>query len=332
MARKAPTPTRAVEKPKARKPAAPRPEPGSGVNQPAEQAIAPTLPVLAPAGLTPLEHRFCTEYPVDLNGTRAYLRASPGVTEETARTEAAQFLAKPRVRQEVQRLLDERSVRTGITADRVLTRLWTQATADHRELSEMRVGPCRHCWGTGHLYQFTAAEYQRALERHEQAEIKREKAEKQDFVPRQFDEKGGIGFDANRDPNPKCPECFGDGEPRAVIKDTRNLSPGAALLYAGVKQTKDGVEVKTHDQMRSIELVGRHLGMWNDNLKITPGAPNPLQALLEQIAASQGVTLPVVADDPETANRDRNEVVDVEAKVKPEKRKIQWQPLKKPVT
>ena len=49
---------------------------------------------------------------------------------------------------------------------------------------------------------------------------------------------------------------------------TRTLSPQARVLYAGVKQTKDGLEIKMHDQQKALENVARHLGMFQDKLAV----------------------------------------------------------------
>jgi hypothetical protein len=52
----------------------------------------------------------------------------------------------------------------------------------------------------------------------------------------------------------------GRGPP--VFKDTRRLSPAARALYAGVKVTKDGLEVLMHDKVGALTKVGQHLGMF----------------------------------------------------------------------
>lgn len=78
-------------------------------------------------GLTPRQAAFCAEYVVDLNGAQAALRAGyaadPDRNNQQARNQAAELLKKPHVRAEIQRLMDERSKRTRITADRVLEEL-----------------------------------------------------------------------------------------------------------------------------------------------------------------------------------------------------------------
>jgi hypothetical protein len=52
----------------------------------------------------------------------------------------------------------EQQKRTQITADRVVTEAWHIATADARELVEVKIGCCRHCHGEGHKWQRTVAE------------------------------------------------------------------------------------------------------------------------------------------------------------------------------
>lgn len=95
-----------------------------------------------------------------------------------------------------------------------------------------------------------------------------------------FDEGGGVGFNATRDPHPDCPECFGEGVGRAIAKDTRQLSPGAKALYAGVKVTKEGLEIKMHDKMAALSKIGQHLGMFVErSMTATVGLEELLDAI-----------------------------------------------------
>lgn len=66
-----------------------------------------------------------------------------------------------------------------------------------------------------------------------------------------------------RDPSPDCKQCHGDGRADVLVKDTRKLSPQARALYAGVKITKDGLEVKMHSKLDAMEKVFKHLGMYD---------------------------------------------------------------------
>ena len=63
------------------------------------------------------------------------------------------------------------------------------------------------------------------------------------------------------------------------FKDTRNLSEGARLLYAGSKATKDGMETKMYDQADARMAVAKHLGMMVNKHEVSgkDGAPIPIQ-------------------------------------------------------
>ena len=168
--------------------------------------------------LTPKEERFVAEYLIDLNGTQAYKRVCPGVSDASAAVQASRLLIKPNVLAAVEKAKAERAARTGISADRALAEVWSVATADPRELVQVKVGCCRHCHGEGHQRQRTVGEMNRDREKHA---VKSSKAKD----PADFDEEGGIGFNPLLPPHPECPECCGDGHARVVPMETRNLSP-----------------------------------------------------------------------------------------------------------
>lgn len=242
------------------------------------------------AGMTPKEALFVAEYLVDLNGTQAYMRAYPRASNMTARTEAAALLRKPAVAAAVEAGRRALSERAEVKAEEVVRKLGLMACADEREIMEVRVGCCRYCWGTDNRYQYTAAELERA-------ELAHAAAVEQDKASGDFDRKGGIGFNANRPPSPECPECFGDGHPRAVFNDTRRLSEGAALLFAGVKVTRDGFEVKLHSREAAIVNLGRHFGIFDDKLKL--GGKVEIDATKEMLdfLRERGSRLPIASQD-----------------------------------
>ncbi|MGO4700277.1 terminase small subunit [Dyella sp. 2RAB6] len=219
------------------------------------------------------EDLFVLEYMKDLNGRQAAMRA--GYSPQSARQTASDLLAEPRVQEKVQKAMDERAARTQVEADQVVSRLWGIATADARDLIELHRSCCRYCWGKEHFYQWTPQELRTA-----KLDYQREVAvanEQQLKLLRAPDETGGIGFDPRRDPNPACPECFGDGVERVVPKDTRDLPPAARLLYAGVKTTQHGLEIKTHDQLGALRDVGRHHGIFKDKVEVTGKNGGPLK-------------------------------------------------------
>lgn len=225
-----------------------------------------------PRALTPREKLFVKEYMVDLSLTHAAKRA--GFAEKSARGTGHELMQRPHVAAAIEAAMAERSKRTEIQADDVLRRLWAVASADARELVEFRRGCCRYCWGTGNRYQRTAGEMERAREEHRQA-VADAKAKRRPS-PGRFDEKGGVGFNAKAAPNPECPECFGDGVGEVHVHDTRQLGEGAARLYAGVKQTREGLEVKTHSTIDALVHVGRHLGLFRERMEHTGANGAPL--------------------------------------------------------
>lgn len=234
----------------------------------------------APRPLTDKQQRFVEEYLVDLNATQAAIRA--GYAPKSAEQQGYQLLQIPSVRAAVDELRTKLAEQAGVTVQKWLERVWAIASADPRELVEVKVGCCRHCYGEGHRFQRTVGEMNR--DREEWATKGKEPAE--------FDEKGGIGFDPLRPPSPDCPECGGDGHARTVLRDTRHLPKSAAILFAGAKEGKYGIEVQLHSQLDALEKIGRHLGVYEkDNKQANPG--DALASLLGKISAN-GSRLPVV--------------------------------------
>uniref|UniRef100_UPI00258BDA1F terminase small subunit n=1 Tax=Pseudomonas sp. TaxID=306 RepID=UPI00258BDA1F len=194
-----------------------------------------------------------------------------------------QLLQIPSVQDKIAEARAKLSERAEISQEMVLKRYWMIATANPNELMVHRRVCCRHCWGASHAYQWVDEdEFSRACA-----------AAQRDDLPEPNDE-GGYGFDRTERPHPKCPACKGEGYGDVLISDTRDVSPAAQALYAGVKQTKEGLEIKTLDQLAALDRVARHLGMFNDKLTLKGDAENPLVALLQQVS---GATLKPVGDD-----------------------------------
>lgn len=81
--------------------------------------------------LTERQNRFCEEYVIDLNATRAYREAYPHVKSEgTARSNSSRLLTNANIQNRISELQRERSERTGITADTVLKELEKIALTD----------------------------------------------------------------------------------------------------------------------------------------------------------------------------------------------------------
>jgi phage terminase small subunit len=199
--------------------------------------------------LAPKQQRFIQEYLVDLNATQAAIRA--GYSLNTAASIGWELLQNPEVEAAIAEAQTKRGEKAEFTAFDVFKRWATIATADPNELVQHRRAPCRYCNGKDHAHQWkTPREF---------AEAETEQA---------ASDAGGYGYSVNDPIDPNCPECHGDGVGYTVTADTRTLSPQARMLYAGVKQTKDGLEIKMHDQQKALENVARHLGMFQDKLAV----------------------------------------------------------------
>lgn len=79
--------------------------------------------------------------------------------------------------------------------------------------------------------------------------------------------------------------------------DTRHLKGAARKLYAGVKTTQHGIEIKTRDQDAALNSVARHLGMFNDKLTLKGDAENPLLTLIQSISGPSATLKPVSDDE-----------------------------------
>lgn len=222
------------------------------------------------ATLTAKQQRFVAEYLIDLNATQAAIRA--GYSERTANVIGPENLAKPCIAAAVAEMQQQRVKRTEVDQDRIVRELINILEADPNELVEHRRTCCRFCYGTLHMYQRTANEMAVDREQHQvQVDVNNRMPKKDQLRIAPFHAKGGIGYNALVAPHPKCPECFGQGVSMVLVKDTRNLSPAARALFAGIKQTKDGMQVLTHSKEGFVTLLMRHAGMLNDKLQLGGG-------------------------------------------------------------
>lgn len=248
--------------------------------------------------MTPKQERFVEEYLIDLNATQAAIRA--GYSKRSAYSIGEENLRKPVVRGAVQEAIKARRERTRADQDRIVRELESVFMADPNELVEFRRTCCRYCWGKDNRYQRTVGEMERDREAHDKllgdpkpsAGAQRQR-EGQLEGQREFDEKGGTGWNPTKAPNADCQECFGEGVGDVFIKDTRRLSPAAHALYAGVKRTRDSIEVKMHDKHAFGIALMRHYGMLRDRVEATgttgkDGTPMQPAAVLNVTIGGEG--------------------------------------------
>jgi phage terminase small subunit len=208
--------------------------------------------------LTEQEGKFLEAYWQTGNKAEAYRRAfDPFVSSVTASKRGQALAEHPLIVEGMKYMREQVVERTGVTASDVLLRFLDIADADPDELIGLRVGCCRYCYGDGGGYQWRQREYMEAVA----------KAEKNDDpLP---DIAGGFGYDHTAAPNHDCEECRGEGIERVVARDTSKLSPGAKLLYGGVKQTKNGIEIIMADRVKARESVARIIGAFDDKLRLS---------------------------------------------------------------
>lgn len=241
--------------------------------------------MLKPSALEQLPRKqalFVQEFLTDFNGTQAAIRA--GYSPKTANEQASRMLAKVSIQEALRELTSDRFQRLQIDADELLKRLHAVVFADANELSQFRRHCCRHCWGNGFAYQYTPGEYQKEKLKHEtrRAELLAKSDGKGDIG--EFPGIFGAWYDKRRDPNPECPECFGEGQGETFLQDTRKLSPAALALYAGVKEGRDGIEILTASKDRAAESLARALGLFKDKdveVTVNVGSGEDLARLYE---------------------------------------------------
>lgn len=249
------------------------------VSRKVSQTIAETLPETMPVraaeaierepdqfgALTQLAEKqevFVKEYMVDWNATQAAIRA--GYSANSAAQIAYQLLQKPSVRNAIETLASARARRLGIDADELM-RTWAAVVAlDANELSQLRRVCCPYCWGTDHQRQYTPSGLEEAKKRHERERARRKRADAGDDIG-DFPEYTDAWYDKRKSPAEDCPECHGDGVVEVFLADTRTLSPAARLVFAGVKEGKDGgIELLTMSKERAADNLARALGLFKE--------------------------------------------------------------------
>ena len=215
--------------------------------------------------LTAKQEAFAQHYAKTRNGAESYRTAyncDPGASDHMCGTEASLLLRDQGISYRIMEIADAASVAAQFGHVELFRMYAEMASADANELIGLRVGCCRYCRGEDFGYQWREREF---LEECDKVEEYNRKGKDQKPLPNIA---GGFGYDHTLEPVDDCPECRGEGLQRVVPRDTTKLSPGARLLYGGVKQTRAGLEILIADQQKARENLGRLLGAFKDGVRI----------------------------------------------------------------
>lgn len=237
---------------------------------------------MADKPLTPKQEKFVQGLFARLSQREAYKQAynTKNMKDKTVDEKACLLAGQDKIKARLKELIEKQAKRFEITADAVLKQWWDIATADPNDIICLRRVCCRHCYGKDFEYQWRdKKEYDKAVTT---AEAYAKENEKPTVYPSNA---GGYGFNRLLRPNPDCPYCAGEGQPELHAKDTRDLEPKARLLFAGIKQTQAGIEIKFRDQDKALENVAKHLGMFTEKHELNASltfnivpAPKPEEA------------------------------------------------------
>lgn len=67
------------------------------------------------------------------------------------------------------------------------------------------------------------------------------------------------------------------------IKATKDIPQDKIGVIASIKQGANGIEIKTNDKVKALELLGKHLGMFKDNIDVSIKDSKKLKDVFEQI-------------------------------------------------
>lgn len=74
---------------------------------------------------------------------------------------------------------------------------------------------------------------------------------------------------------------------RVVIQNFNDLTPEQRACIAGVKETKFGIEVSFYGKEKALEMLGRHLGMFNDKIEVKGELETGVQNLTDEELSTQ---------------------------------------------
>lgn len=237
---------------------------------------------LASEKLTAKQEAFARYYVEYQNASTAYRMAyNCGYTmqPQSVWVEASRLMDNPKVALRVVELQALAAASTIIKARDVLQAHVDVAGADANDIVRYRALCCRHCYGVGHAYQWQEMEWTFA------AADALDMGVSADGKPlmKAPSDRGGFGFDPQREPNPTCPHCRGAGVHAVYVTDTDKLPPKTRRLYRGIKIGSNGqLEVLMEDRADARKEVSKMLGAYQTDGKVGElGLPPPTDTTLD---------------------------------------------------
>lgn len=234
---------------------------------------------------------FIRHYLIHQNASRAYREAGykdgPGT-----RQSAHRLLTSADIQARLEERRQELLATLDVKVEDVMRRFRNIAFADIADIVGLHIGACRFCHGAGHAYQWrTPGEFRESF-----AEPSREVAAGCSTEV-EIHPEGGYGYDASLPPHPGCLMCDGDGISRVVFKDTRLLTDSERAVFAGLQETRYGVNYRFHDQLAALCELARRLGFY-DPIKDDSNAVT--RAIEELQSRGQIQRMPLRCDPPPT--------------------------------
>lgn len=233
------------------------------------------------ATLTPKQLKFARHLFEGKTQSEAYKLSydAQDMTDASVAAEAKKLAANPAIVDKVEEMKRDAEFVAELNVAWVLKQYMRLATADPNELVEtMRIN-CRYCHGAGHAYQWRdAMEWATAVAQVMAYNAALENNRNKDKPPPKEipSADGGYGFQGLREPHPQCPHCDGVGSEYTHIHASRKAK---SPLYAGVKQTKDGVQILMRSQDNALDWLAKYVGIDKKEIALTGPGGGPLKSI-----------------------------------------------------
>ena len=208
--------------------------------------------------MTDKQARFCEEYMIDLNATQAAIRA--GYSPKTANEQAARLLANVSIQNRIAQLQAEQSRRTGVSADRVVRMTDKQARFCEEYMIDLNATQAA-----------IRAGYSPKTANEQAARLLANVSIQNRIAQLQAEQSRRTGVSADRVVRELAKVAFvnaGDLIDARTASLKRDAAPDDLAAVQSVKVKtfgEDGLEqeVKLADKLKALDLLGRHLGMFN---------------------------------------------------------------------